>query len=79
VTAEIVELDVVTFLDIPVERVLRKAGEADLETVIVLGWRVDGSPYFASSIADGPETLWLLELTKLRLMKKSVAIADGDD
>lgn len=64
---EVVELDVVTSLDLPVERILRRAQEAGLEGVVVLGWK-DGEPYFVSSYADGPKVLWLLELTKLRLL-----------
>ena len=65
---EVVELECVTSLDLPVERILRKAGEADLEQAVVIGWTKDGDPYFASSCADGPEILWLIELTKLRLL-----------
>lgn len=65
---EVVELDVVTTLDLPAERVLRRAQEADLDGVVVLGWTKDGLPYFASSYADGPEVLWLLELNNIRLL-----------
>jgi hypothetical protein len=68
VSAEIIELDVVTSLDIPVERVLRKAREAGLESVVVIGWDEDGDLYFASSLASGPEVVWLLEKTKANLL-----------
>ena len=59
-TAQIIELENVTTLDLPPDRVLRKAGEADLESVIVIGYDRDGNEYFASSIANGPEVVWAL-------------------
>jgi len=68
VSAEIIELDIVTSLDIPVERILRKASEAGLESVVVIGWDEDGDLYFASSVASGPEVVWLLEKTKANLL-----------
>ena len=67
-SAEIIELDIVTSLDIPVERILRKASEAGLESVVVIGWDEDGDLYFASSVASGPEVVWLLEKTKANLL-----------
>ena len=70
----VVELDMVTRLDIPVERVLNGAMKADLNNVFVVGWDQDGDLYTASSIADGAELLWMLELAKKRLL----AIGDGD-
>lgn len=68
-TAEIIELQNITSLDLPPERILRGASEADLSAVIVIGYDKDGGEYFASSIADGPEVLWALERAKLRLMQ----------
>ena len=65
---EVVELDVITRLDIPVERILRKAGEADLTKVFVLGYCENGELYFASSIADGGDLLWLMEKAKGALL-----------
>lgn len=67
--SNVVELGVVTSLPIPVGRILDKAIAADLQSVIVIGWQQDGEPYFASSESDGPEALWLLELTKRRLFE----------
>ena len=69
---EVVELDMVTRLDLPAERYLRRALEADLEAVVVVGYTQDGEEYFASSIADGGEVLWLLE----RLKKQLLSIGD---
>jgi len=68
-TAEIIELDNITSLDIPAERVLRKAADANLQAAIVIGYDADGGEYFASSISDGPEVLWALERAKLRLLR----------
>ena len=68
-TAQIIELETVTTLDLPPERILRKADEADLAQVIVIGYDKDGNEYFASSIANGPEVVWALERTKLRLLR----------
>ena len=67
-------LNTVTRLDIPVERVLSSAQEKGLESAVVIGWDADGDFYFASSVSDGAETLWLLEIAKKRLLE----IGTGD-
>lgn len=72
--SNVVELDTITRLDIPVERVLRRATEADLEHVVVIGWRKDlpdgeDEFYFASSRPGGPEVLWMLALAQKRLLE----------
>lgn len=64
----VVELDVVIKLDIPVERVIRWAGEAGLTEIVVLGFDADGEFYFASSKADSGDVLYPLEVAKLRLL-----------
>jgi hypothetical protein len=69
VMGDVVELDVVTSLDLPPERILNKALEKDLAGVIVVGTDKDGEFYFASSYAAGPEVLWLLEGAKMKLLK----------
>lgn len=63
----IVNLPVVTRLDLPPERVIEAAGARGLKDVIVAGWDADGEFYFAGSMADGGGALWLLELAKRRL------------
>lgn len=70
----VVYLNVITRLPIPVERVMAKATEADLDEVIVMGFTKDGDFYFAASEPDGPSVLWLLELAKKNLL----AIGDGE-
>lgn len=67
--AEVLSWNGVTMLDIPVSQTLESAQKADLEDCLVIGWGKDGEPYFASSMASGPETLWLIEICKKRLME----------
>ena len=56
-----------TKLDIPVDRILEGA-KGKLDSVVILGYDEAGEEYFASSIADGGEVLWLLERCKQELM-----------
>ena len=65
---KVVDLDCITTLDIPVERILERAARADLESVVVIGWTKEGDYYFASSHADGADVLWLIEVTKKKLL-----------
>jgi hypothetical protein len=58
-----------TTLDLPPERILNEAVNADLGEAVVIGWRKDGSFYFASSIADGADVNWLLDRTKKELQE----------
>jgi hypothetical protein len=57
-----------TRLDLPPDRVLA-AAVGQLETVLVIGYTSDGDEYFASSTANGADVVWLLERTKLRLLR----------
>ena len=63
-------LPVVTSLDLPTERILQAAinNAEPLQKVVVIGYDSNGEMYFASSVADGPEVLWLLEKAKLKLL-----------
>jgi hypothetical protein len=65
--SNVVEFSGVTKLDIPAERVITKAAKAGLTDVLVIGYDADGEFYFAGSMADGGDALWLLELAKRRL------------
>ena len=56
-----------TKLDIPVDRILDGTKDK-LDSVVILGYDKDREEYFASSIADGGEVLWLLERCKQELM-----------
>jgi hypothetical protein len=64
----VVVLDVVTTLDIPVERVMENAKDK-LDGAIILGYDKEGEEYFASTFADGGTVLWLLERMKKRLLE----------
>lgn len=64
----VIELPVVTKLDLPPERVIARAGEADLEGVVIIGWKRDGDFYFASSYADGGDVIFLCEMAKKKLL-----------
>ena len=74
----IILFDGITKLDLPADRVLLKAAqEADLESTVIIGFTKDGDFYFASSLADGGNVLWLLELAKRELFNKADELA-GD-
>lgn len=72
---EIVEFNGITLLDLPVQRILDRASEAKLTTVVVLGYDEDGDEYFASSISDGADVIWIMERAKLKLLR----VVDRDD
>lgn len=75
--SNVVILPVVTKLDCPAERVLANLPEMD--GVVCIGWKKeDGSFYFASSIADGADVVWLLEKAKLELFKTADRIAGAE-
>lgn len=67
-TAEIITLRNVTLLDIPTERVLNGALEADLERCFVVGRQKDGTFYFASTFSDGGTVMWDMEIAKQLLL-----------
>ena len=50
-----------TKLDLPVERILQGALEADLDEVVIVGFDKDGNEYFASSVADGGQCMYHLQ------------------
>ena len=66
--ANVIDLPVITRLDLNPDRVLDGAREK-LNDVIVMGWDKNGDLYFASSQADGGDALWLMEKAKLALME----------
>jgi hypothetical protein len=70
----VVDLPVITTLDIPAEKVLQGATEAEMQDIMIIGYDKDGQEYFASSFSDGGKALWMMERAKRRLMD----LADGD-
>lgn len=67
--SNVVELQCVTRLNLPPERILAKATDAGLTEVVIVGLGPDGKFWFASSKADGGDVLWLLEIAKKRLLE----------
>lgn len=58
----------VTKLDIDPDMMLENT-KGSLAGVIVIGWTHDEGEYFASSIADGGDVLWLIERFKKALLE----------
>lgn len=69
--SNVINLPVITTLDIPAERILGKAIEADLKEAMVIGTTKDGDFYFAATFGDGGNVLWLLERTRIEIMRVS--------
>lgn len=63
----VIDLPVITALDLDPDRLLQKA-IGELESVIIVGYRKDGSEYFASSKADAGDAIFHMERAKHRLM-----------
>lgn len=62
----------ITCLDLPADRLLEKAIEAELAGVVILGYTKDGEQYMASSYADGGTVIWLMEKCKKMLLEVDV-------
>ena len=69
----VVDLDVPTRLDIPADRVIDAAKKAGLAHVVIVGVTGDGNEYFAMSVSDAADILWMLERAKLKLLR----VGDG--
>jgi hypothetical protein len=48
--------------------VILEVAKEQLDAVIVIGYTKEGKRYFASSTADGPEVVWMMEKAKLDLL-----------
>jgi len=68
--SKVINLPCVTSLNLPPNRILQGAW-SKLEGVVLIGWDKHGDFYFASSIADGGDVLWLLEKAKKELLETS--------
>jgi hypothetical protein len=66
---EVIDLPMITRLDLPAERVLAKACEHKFQRVLVIGVLEDGSEYVAASAADGGTLLWDMERVRWKLME----------
>ena len=65
--ANVVHGPFVSRIDTAPDRVLQGA-IGQLQSVIVIGYDIDGEEYYASSIADGPNALWLIRRTEHKLI-----------
>lgn len=65
---EIVRFHGESRLDLPVATVLDQAAERELDGAVIIGRTSEGNLYFHSSIADGADVLWLMELAKKALL-----------
>jgi hypothetical protein len=65
----VVPLGNITRLDLSTDRVLDAVKGECSDGVVVIGYDNEGEFYFASSIANGAEVLWLLEQAKLKLLE----------
>lgn len=72
--SKVVPIGGITRLDLPTERVLEACKEHCSDGVLIVGFDDDGELYFASSLADGGTIMWLLELTKKRLLETAEAM-----
>jgi hypothetical protein len=68
----VVVLPLITRINSDPERLLEAAKSANLKGVVIIGWTDEGdggeAEYMASSIASGPEVLWLMERLKTVLL-----------
>jgi len=67
-----------TRLDLPCDRILNGALEADLESVLAIGFRKNGEFYFASSLADGGNVAWLLTRALHNLHQQADALEGAE-
>lgn len=67
--SNVVELPIVTRLDLDPQRVLAGAMEDGMTEVVIIGYDKDGDEVFRSSLADGADALWHLERAKLKLLR----------
>lgn len=76
---DVVDMPVITRLNIDPERVLKKAIEHGMRGVVILGYDQEGREVFASSYADGADVLWHLRRAEHNLMRQVDELSDGDD
>ena len=62
--------------DIPPERVIEAALNANLSVAIVIGRRADGSIYFASSTGDVTEAHWLVSVVATNIVTTYTTLED---
>ncbi len=68
--SNVIPLGKVTHLDLSPDQVLHGA-VGELNALVIMAWDKDGDLYFASTMADGGEVLWLMEQCKKRLLESA--------
>lgn len=68
---DVVSIGTETTIDLPIEKVLGAALEADLEQVILIGVTRGGEVYHASTTSDIPEMLFRAEMFKRQLLERA--------
>jgi len=72
----VIYLSEATTEDIPPERVIEAALDANLSVAIVIGRRADGSIYFASSTGDVKEAHWLVSVVATNIVTSYTEMGD---
>lgn len=67
--SNVIPLGNITSFRLPTNRVLDAVKGRCSAGVVVIGFDDDGEFYFASSIPDGGEVIWLLEMAKKKLLE----------
>jgi len=65
--AKVIPLNTITRLDLPPNQILEDAKD-EMDSILILGYDKEGNEYFASSMSDGSDVLWLLERCKQLLL-----------
>lgn len=71
-TAEIIRLKTITTLDLQPDDVLREAVGQFPGGVFICGWDDTGNVCFSSSLADGGDVMWLMEVAKTLIMRDAI-------
>lgn len=58
----------ITPLDFDADVILHSA-VGTLKSVVIIGETKEGDEFFSASVASGPETLWMIERAKHKLMQ----------
>ena len=66
--SNVINLSCITNLDLPADRILEGV-VGRVNKVVLMGYDKDGKEYFASSIADGADVVWLAERMKKQLLE----------
>ena len=72
----VIYLSEATADDIPPERVVEAALDANLSVAIVIGRRPDGTIYFASSTGDVREAHWLVSVVATNIVTTYTTLGD---